>query len=369
MRSNAGEYAILQNEGEAKRGVHERRGPTTLQWVGLVLLTLFAGGVLVTRVRTVVQAAGGVSLQPLPASAFLSNLNLTQQQQQLLLARAQKKRRWSNMFAMGHTGTSAANFLLRTRRRSIKKQAAKAATRSVVLIGSQFSLGNELLKRVFGELCQRSRLALRCEPVWGGAHDLKSLSSFKAKRKRLVWLESDARKLRKTFRGVRTHASDYRLVHILWDPVHACSAQWALTQTAPPTSRSRRCARACTWRRPSRCSSAQSATACACCSRGWRTSCRASRRSGPPAWRHLFKFLDLPERAGDLTAIATRAIAELELRSKVLNKATQGRATALIATNETLYEDLRRLRRELEYTGAGKPGVGSLLAGRQLDVE
>ena len=166
---------------------------------------------------------------------------------------------------------------------------------------------------------------------------------------------------------MRTHASDYRLVHILWDPVHACSAQWALTQTAANLSLA------------SVCQSMHMEEAIPMFKRAKRDRLRVlqprledlvSRKPsvGPPAWRHLFKFLELQERAGDLTAIATRAIAELELRSKVLNKATQGRATALIATNETLYEDLRRLRREVEYTGAGKPGVGSLLTGRQLDV-
>ena len=37
-------------------------------------------------------------------------------------------------------------------RRGIKKQAAKAAMRTVVLIGSHFGAGNDLLKHVFGEL-------------------------------------------------------------------------------------------------------------------------------------------------------------------------------------------------------------------------
>ena len=32
-----------------------------------------------------------------------------------------------------------------------------------------------------------------------------------------VWLEASD--------GVRTHASDYRVVHVLWDPMQACSAQ------------------------------------------------------------------------------------------------------------------------------------------------
>ena len=50
------------------------------------------------------------------------------------------------------TKTPASSFVLRTPRRSIKKQAAKAATRSVLLIGSHFGVGNDLLKRVFGEL-------------------------------------------------------------------------------------------------------------------------------------------------------------------------------------------------------------------------
>ena len=67
--------------------------------------------------------------------------------------------------------------------------------------------------------CQRSRLALRCESTWGGQHDLKSLASFKGRNKRLVWLESDAESLLRTLRNLRAHALDYRLVHVLWDPM------------------------------------------------------------------------------------------------------------------------------------------------------
>jgi len=164
-------------------------------------------------------------------------------------------KRWQYALTMGRMGTSS-SFVLRTPRRSIKKQAAKAAMRTVVLIGSHFGAGNDLLKHVFGELvreppaqtraprgltrrvcpalpltelplrltysfaqCQRSRLALRCESTWGGQHDLKSLASFKGRNKRLVWLESDAESLLRTLRNLRAHALDYRLVHVLWDPM------------------------------------------------------------------------------------------------------------------------------------------------------
>ena len=374
-RAASGNYAIVgdANGEQGRRRREERRGPTPLQWLALALLTVFASVVLVGRVKKYVQAAGGVSLQPLPVNIILSQMNLTQQQQQQLFNRAQKKRRWSHMFAMGRTGTSAANFLLRSRRKSMKKHAAKAVTRSVVLVGSQFALGNELLKRVFGELCQRTRLALRCEPVWGGAHDLKSLAGFKGKKKRLVWLESDARKLRKTFRGVRTHASDYRVVHVLWDPMQACSAQWPLTQAPGAANVSL----------ASLCQAMRLGEIPPMFKRAKRDRVRVlqprledlvSRKPsvGPPAWRQLFKFLELPERSGDLTAIATRAIQDLEMRGKVLNRQTPSWVHAAIAANETLYEQLRSLRHELEYATVlektGASVLGALGGGRQLDA-
>ena len=77
--------------------------------------------------------------------------------------------------------------------------------------------------------CQRSRLALRCEPTWGGQHDLKTLAAFKGRNKRLVWLENDAASLLHTMRNLRQHALNYKLVHLLWDPLQACKALWPMT--------------------------------------------------------------------------------------------------------------------------------------------
>ena len=89
-------------------------------------------------------------------------------------------KRWQYALTMGRTGTSS-SFVLRTPRRSIKKQAAKAATRSVVLIGSHYGAGNELLKRVFGELvrpCPRVSVPTPCPRPPRVHIDLSPLTRF-----------------------------------------------------------------------------------------------------------------------------------------------------------------------------------------------
>ena len=236
--------------------------------------------------------------------------------------RRRQKKRWQYAMTMGRHGTSSA-FVLRTPRRSVKKQAAKAAMRSVVLIGSHFGAGNDLLKRVFGELCQRSRLSLRCEPTWGGTHDLKSLASFKSKNKRLVWLESDANSLLRTVRNLRTHALDFRLVHVLLDPVQACAAQWPLVSSGGGANSTL----------PDVCRETlkmETLPALYKRAKGAKYKARAlqlrledlvSRKAaiGAASWRQLFKFLELQQVSGDLTAIGQRAVSELELRSRVRN--------------------------------------------------
>ena len=200
--------------------VSQQRRPRRLQWCCLFLLTAFATVVLAQKF------AKKAATAPLAPAVIM--VNGTAVPAPNGKRRGRGGRRWQYAMTMGRTGTSS-SFVLRTPRRSIKKQAAKAATRSVVLIGSQFGAGNELLKRVFGELCQRTRLSLRCEATWGGQHDLKTLASFKSRRKRLVWLESDASSLLQTMRNLKQHAHNYQLVHLLWDPMQACTAQWPHT--------------------------------------------------------------------------------------------------------------------------------------------
>ena len=322
-----------------------------LQWCCLFALTALASVVLavkmVKRASSPVILPNGVVL--LPNGAVLMP-NVTAHGK-----RRRQKKRWQYAMTMGRHGTSSA-FVLRTPRRSVKKQAAKAAMRSVVLIGSHFGAGNDLLKRVFGELCQRSRLSLRCEPTWGGTHDLKSLASFKSKNKRLVWLESDANSLLRTVRNLRTHALDFRLVHVLLDPVQACAAQWPLVSSGGGANSTL----------PDVCRETlkmETLPALYKRAKGAKYKARAlqlrledlvSRKAaiGAASWRQLFKFLELQQVSGDLTAIGQRAVSELELRSRVRNlqaPAWVWERERGLPSNATLHSSLRRMRRELEY--------------------
>eukprot|EP00965_Chrysotila_dentata_P094029 3107781-Pleurochrysis_carterae.AAC.1 len=79
-----------------------------------------------------------------------------------------------------------------------------------------------------------------------------------------------------------------------------------------------------------------------------------SKKTGPAAWRQLFKFVNLAEKGSDLTTLAMQIVARLELRSVVHNRAAPGWVRAKIEHNATLLAWLRRLQWDLEYTGAGK---------------
>ena len=89
-----------------------------------------------------------------------------------------KRRAFMSLGRMGTSSSFVNNFMLRSRRpKKFKAQKAKAATKSVVLVGSHFEPGNALLETVFRDLCGRPRLGLRCDR--DGAthrHDLKGLS-------------------------------------------------------------------------------------------------------------------------------------------------------------------------------------------------
>ena len=212
--------------------------------------------------------------------------------------------------------------------------------------------------------CQRSRLSLRCEPVWGGAHDLKSLAAARLRKRRLVWLESDASTLLRTFRGVKAHASDFRLVHVLWDPQQACASQWEAASSdgalgssssssngSLPSSLPQLCeamgmdvALPTLYKRAKRHGPLRVLQP--------RLEELVSRRQGAAAWRQLFKFLGLPEsKNGELMEIANDAVAELGLRGKVGNRDAPGWVHARLLANATLHAKLRRLRRDLEYAG------------------
>ena len=75
-----------------------------------------------------------------------------------------KRRAFMSLGRMGTSSSFVNNFVLRSRRpKKFKAQKAKAATKSVILVGSHFELGNALLEAVFRDLCGRPRLGLRCD--------------------------------------------------------------------------------------------------------------------------------------------------------------------------------------------------------------
>lgn len=206
-----------------------------------------------------------------------------------------------------------------------------------------------------------------------------------------------AGRLRSAVQAVRTHASDFRLVHVLWDPLQACAAQWPLAssnaslghlcdrmhlETLPPLyKRAKRHRRALTLRLEdlvSRdcvkdpgmcchfamplhpCTHLQLVPVCWACAYAADPSlhaptctCQVRRKSSSASWRQLFKFLELPEKAAELTTIASRAINDLRLRERVYNRNAPTWVRTAIERNSTLTSTLRRLRSELEYPGAG----------------
>ena len=122
--------------------VHHKQA-SRVQWFFIGALTFAAAIILANKIGT--QAPVSTWLVS-PAASTYGNGTIAFEQGK---GRGRRER-WARL-SMGRMGASS-SFFLRSRRRSIKKQAAKAATRSVVLIGSHFGLGNELLKRLFGDL-------------------------------------------------------------------------------------------------------------------------------------------------------------------------------------------------------------------------
>ena len=335
---------IAPAEGQAPAPTVSPRAQR-LQWVCLALLTGFAGFVLATKVQKVSAAASLGGAPFLDANASFAPHRRRRRDQPLL------------GLGIGRTGASSASFVLRSRRRSIKSQAAKAATRSVILVGSHFGLGNELLKRVFNDLCQRPRLALRCEAEWGGVHDLKSLASIKGRKKRrIVWLENNAGALRRTLRGLRTHAYNYRLVHLLWDPVEACVAQW-------PASLQTNMSFGTLCQQGLRMDGLPAFYKRAKRDRAHALQLRLEDLVGAkPPWRKLLKFLELPDKAADLSSIGSRAVSDLELRGRVHNSAAPGWVRDSLAGNASLMLSLREMRLALDYGLKGKGKATGLAA-------
>ena len=339
---------IALTEGGPAPAAPEPHAPR-LQWVILFLLTLLAAALLGQKIVRVTETAA--------AAAAAGSVNGTD----LAAMAPRRRKRPPGYFAMGmgRMGTSS-SFVLRSRRRSIKNQVAKAATRSVILVGSHFGLGTELLRQVFTELCQRSRLSLRCDHLVG-VHDLKSLASIKGpKKRRIVWLEKDASALRRTLRGLRAHAANFRMVHLLWDPMQACVAQWPLTLShGGNVSLETLCTQALRM---------EPLAAVYKAAKRHRTRSLQLRLEDmvgahPKApWRQLFKFLELQEKTSDaksskadLSGIGSRAVTSMHLRDRVLNTAAPIWAHDALEKNASLMHALRFFQRELDY-GADDDG-------------
>ena len=90
-----------------------------------------------------------------------------------------------------------------------------------------------------------------------------------------------------------------------------------------------------------------------------------AKKSGAATWRHLFKFLDLPEKGADLSAMASGAAQQQQLRSRVYNTGAPGWVRETISRNSTLHASLKKLRRQLEYASAAGASLPSA-QGRQL---
>ena len=181
-----------------------------LQWCCLLLLT-FAAGVLLSG--DVKRNWGSIknNYRPSDAAAAVGGGggNST------VGPKRRRTKRWIGV-SMGRTGTSPGWFQ-RVNKRSVKK-------RVIILVGSQAPVGGRLAEAVFADLCAKPRLGLKCDGL-NGPHDAKALGAAAKGRgkKRLVWLERDAARLRATWRRIRARGGlQVRVVHLLLDPMAAC---------------------------------------------------------------------------------------------------------------------------------------------------
>lgn len=413
--ASAHEYQTVADDERGRprtpRALQIVRG-SRLQWFLLFMLTLFASVVLVDHTRKWQKQAAANAEALERYEALMVGRDGPYAKGRGGLRRRGKGKGWSpfslGMGAAGRMGVSSAFAL---RRKQAKKQAratAKASTKSVLLIGSHHAPGNELLKALFTRLCQMPRLNLKCEPTWGGTHDLKKLTASRGQgRRRLVWLEGDATELLRTLRGVRTHASSFRLLHLLWDPARACIAAMAAPPAAddsddpgyygagsrllsepvrrgiaPPLLRPKRDKAANKAKRaaalaagtlapPSnvslsgRCDGIGLEAAGHLYKRARRDKAHvlqvrlealvSKKKTAAASWRQLFKFVELAEQGGDLTATAQEVVKQLELRKRVLNRGAPAWARdAAGASNATLRAWLKKVRTDSDYGVRGQ---------------
>jgi hypothetical protein len=302
-----------------------------LQWVCVVCLILIGGVVLGAHHR-------GIS------PGVLAQSTLAPSQGKVRKRKAHQTP--SIMWAFGSSGHLGAQPTARSRRKAVKRQAAKAAKRSVLLIGSHFRQGSAVLEQLFDEWCAKPRLALRCENSWAGKHDLAALAAHNGPwRRRLVWLERDAPTMLRTLRGVSKFTQNVQFVQVVWDPLDACVGQWPLAQRS-----NRSVAAACAGLRLDTLVPLHQRTK-RDPKRAMTIALRelASVGTAEAALRRLVDFLALPDAGLDLEASAAKIVARL---SPEVRDAPPEWARAAVAQNSTLRSWLSGLRQALELKGA-----------------
>jgi hypothetical protein len=231
----------------------------------------------------------------------------------------------------------------RRRERRRRKAPARPQAHSNIVVGSHSALGMQVLRRVFGALCARPRLALWCEKR---ASDPDRARKNRRSGLATVRFERGAGRLRAALRLPAGRGTPPVLVALLWDPLEACVAEWRRAESN--ISLAARCAdldaeaigpllRAVEKRRDRA------------------MVLRMSDISGSEAialakWRGMLHLLGLHEKGVHLASIAASAARndrEGSLKSRVRNARAPVWAREAIRANATLSATLRRLRREL----------------------
>jgi hypothetical protein len=241
---------------------------------------------------------------------------------------------------------SLAGSLMADRRRQRRrwKASARPQARGVIVVGSHSALGMQVLRRVFGALCARPRLALWCE---GRTPDPDRARKLRRAGIATVRFERGASRLRAALRPPPgSRAAPTRVVALLWDPFEACVAEgrWADSNASLAT----------------RCSSLNAEEIGPLLRAvGKRRERAMVLRLGDVAgaepialakWRGMLHLLGVHEPGVHLASIAASAARndrEGSLKSKVRNTQAPAWAREAIRANATLSTALRRLRREL----------------------
>lgn len=229
----------------------------------------------------------------------------------------------------------------RDRRRS--KASSRPQSRGIIVVGSHSALGMQVLRRVFGALCARPRLALWCE---GRTADPDRARKLRRAGIATVRFERGSGRLRAALRPPPGRATPARVVALLWDPFEACVAEWRRAESN--ASLVARCAdldaeaigpllRAIEKKRERAMVLRMADIA-------------GSESIALAKWRGMLHLLGLHEKGVHLASIAASAARndrDGSLKSKVRNAHAPAWAREAIRANTTLSAALRRLRREL----------------------